>query len=445
MKTRFPLTTVIAIAALLLPECLQAAESIDTSNITQVVKDVSVIKAGTKSRKAARINDTFSVPDIMKTGADSRAEMIAPDQTVTRVGANTLFSFEPEKREINLQKGSILFNSPTGKGGGTIKTAAATASVLGTTLIVVTTDNGGFKVLLMEGTGRVKTAKGRFRTMKAGQMVYALPGGDLSQVLTFQLSQQVGASLLVGGFKKPLPSIAKIEAAIAKQEAQIAKGQLQETGLLAGNEADKAFKVDVNAREVLIQKTRGGIESAGLTDAIVAAPALEQERIFSFNLGAFATAADGTPPTQDFTLFLARNTTFLTPSIDLLPFQPTATFAFVSLQTLFVKQSVSIFGSESPLLFIAGNTIDFAPGTSINTDAPDVFVLTLGTDLAGSLSTAGATFSSAGTALTLVDANINNANIIQPMGDANTLLSSFLAILMIIFLSTSYAACAAAS
>ena len=247
-------------------------------------------------------------------------------------------------------------------------------------------------------------------------MVYALPGGDLSQALTFQLSQQVGASLLVGGFRQPLPSISKIQKAITKQEAQIAKGELQETGLLAGNQADTAFKVDVNAREVLIQKTRGGIESAGLTDAIVAAPALEQERIFSFNLGAFATAADGTPPTQDFTLFLARNTTFLTPSIDLLPFQPTATFAFVSLQTLFVKQSVSIFGSESPLFFLAGNTIDFAPGTSINTDAPDVFVLTLGTDLAGSLSTAGATFSSAGTALTLVDANINNA---RPGGSLN--------------------------
>ena len=415
MKTRFPLSTAIAIAALLLPQCLLAAENIDSSNITQVVKDVSVIKAGTKSRKAARINDTFSVPDIMKTGADSRAEMIAPDQTVTRVGANTIFSFEPEKREINLQKGSILFNSPTGKGGGTIKTAAATASVLGTTLIVVTTDNGGFKVLVQEGTGRVKTPKGRFRTMKAGQMVYALPGGDLSQVLTFQLSQQVGASFLVNGFKKPLPSLAKIEAAISKQEAQIAKGQLQETGLLAGNEADKAFKVDVNAREVLIQQQRtgGGITGAGLTDAIVAAPVLERARVFStFNLDSLAVAANAGSAPTDFALFLARNTTFDTPSIDLQPFQPTSQsefdFGFVSLQNLFVKQSVDIFSSESRLFFIAGNTIDFAPGTFLSTDAPHVTVITLGADLTGNLST-GVAFSAGGTELTLVDASIGNS------------------------------------
>ena len=301
MRLRSSLST--AIAALLLPQFLPAAESIDTSNITQVVRDVSVIQAATKARRPARVNERFSVPDIMKTGTDSRAEMIAPDQTVTRVGSNTLFSFEPEKREVNLKRGSILFNSPTGKGGGTIKTAAATASVLGTTLIVATTDNGGFKVLLLEGTGRVKTPKGRFRTLKAGQMVFALPGGELSQVLTYQLSRQVDASLLVSGFKTPLRSIKEIEAAIARQEAMIAGGQLQQTGLLAGNEADEAFKVDVNSRDVLIRKRRGvsGGETAGPTGAIVAAPLtnafitrtrLNAMRISDFDPGLFSPGFD---------------------------------------------------------------------------------------------------------------------------------------------------------
>ncbi len=385
------------------------AANIESSTITQVVKSATVLQATTKSRKAARVNDVFGVPDVMRTGSDSRVEMIAEDQTVTRIGANTVFSFEPEKREINLQKGSVLFNSPTGKGGGTIRTAAATAAVQGTTLIVVTTDNGGFKVLLQEGHGTVKTPKGRFRTLKAGQMVFALPGGDLSQTLTFQLGQQVGASLLVGGFKKPLPSIAKIEAAIAKQEAQIARGQLQQTGLLAGNEADKAFKVDVNSREVLIQQKRGGggVAGAGLTDAIVTTPVLEPERIFSLALAAFSPT-DGTPGTLAPTLFLARNTTFDTPTIDLLPFQPTSSFAFISLQTLFVNQSVSVFGSESPLFFIAGNTITFAPGTFLSADAPEVIVASLGTGFAGLPTANGVISPAAGTELSLVDASISN-------------------------------------
>src|SRR4030095_7012480 len=98
----------------------------------------------------------------------------------------TLFSFEPNSRQIDLQRGTILFQSPSGKGGGNIRTSAASAAVLGTTLIVTTTKNGGFKVLLLEGKGRVKSADGSVRLLKGGQMVYALPGGKLSNTLEFR-------------------------------------------------------------------------------------------------------------------------------------------------------------------------------------------------------------------------------------------------------------------
>ena len=393
MRVRFPPSTAIAIAALLLPRCLPAVESIDSSNITQVVKDVSVIVAATKARRPARVNDAFSVPDIMKTGADSRAEMIAPDQTVTRVGANTIFSFEPEKREINLRKGSILFNSATGKGGGTIKTAAATASVLGTTLIVVTTDNGGFKVLLLEGTGRVRTPKGRFRTLKAGQMVFALPGGDLSQVLTYQLSRQIEASLLVSGFKKPLPSIAKIESAIARQEAMIAGGQLQQTGLLAGNEADKAFRVDVNSRDVLIRKRRTGSggETSGGTDPVVAAPLtnafITRPRLNALGISDFDPASfpvnfdffgGGAGSRDNVSVFAARNTAVLTPAIDLSPFP--GPFLFFSEADFLVGQSVTIRDSSGPVTIFAGGTIRQAPGAVIRIESSSARVITLGMD-----------------------------------------------------------------
>src|SRR5947209_7665111 len=95
------------------------AATIEQSTISEVVKQVNVIEAATKRQKAAKPQDIFRIPDVMRTGSLSRAEMIAPDETVTRIGANTVFSFSPEKREINLQRGSVLFSSPTGKGGGT--------------------------------------------------------------------------------------------------------------------------------------------------------------------------------------------------------------------------------------------------------------------------------------------------------------------------------------
>jgi hypothetical protein len=73
-----------------------------------------------------------------------------------------------------------------------------------------------------------------------------------------------------------------------------------------------------------------------------------------------------------------------------------------------VDQTVSIFGGDSSLFFIAGNTIDFLPGTFLSTDAPEVFVLALGSDFAGGMP-AGATFISGGTELALVDASIANS------------------------------------
>lgn len=174
---------------------LAHAVNLERSTITELVKDVTIINPTTKSQKAAKLNDVFVTPNVMRTGPDSRVEMIASDQTVTRVGANTLFSFEPDKREINLQRGSVLFNSPSGKGGGTIKTAAATAAVLGTTIIVVTTPNGGFKVLLVEGHGRVTSPNGQSRLLGPGQMTFILPGMSLGPVYNYQIREQAGSSM----------------------------------------------------------------------------------------------------------------------------------------------------------------------------------------------------------------------------------------------------------
>ena len=105
------------------------------SKVTQVVNDVQIIASADQAPKTAVVNDVFSMPDILRTGSSSRAELIAKDETITRVGANTIFSFDPASRTIDLKQGSLLFHSPHGKGGGTIHTGSATASVLGTTLI----------------------------------------------------------------------------------------------------------------------------------------------------------------------------------------------------------------------------------------------------------------------------------------------------------------------
>lgn len=392
MNTRTVLLGAIATLAAL---PLTKAASIDQATLTEVVNSVSIIEPASKKTSAARVQQVFNAPNVLRTGADSRAEMVSPDQTVTRVGQSTLFSFEPNSREIQLQKGSILFQSPSGKGGGNIRTPAASAAVLGTTLIVTTTKNGGFKVLLVEGKGRVKAADGTVRILKGGQMVYALPGGRLSGILEFRLSQQVSASRLLGGFKKQLPSAAKIQAAIDKQEKDIASGKAQGTNLLASGTPNFALRVDV-ARDTVIQDSLveeepvDPLTAAATSDAIIDAPSLEEGRLFADDRlngagpGAVFTANFGD---DDFVAkravrpatFLANNITFDTPSVPLFQAAGADVFQFLAINDIHFAQSVDLssFNGEE-LQILAGRTITAEPNTVISADAPQFSIIALG-------------------------------------------------------------------
>ncbi|HPA17731.1 MAG TPA: FecR domain-containing protein [Verrucomicrobiae bacterium] len=194
---------------------------------------VEVLAGG--GARAARLQDRVTFRDVVRTGVKSRAELTFPDATLARVGANSVFSFRPDQRAFDLKQGCILFHSPKGKGGGQIHTAAATAAVTGTTIIVATTPNGGFKVLVLEGRARLRMANGQVSNLRAGQMAYVLPGAKrISPPLSFHLSEQVKGSDLVKGFSAPLPSIPLIDAAIIQQQVQIQQGDLNVTGFMIG-------------------------------------------------------------------------------------------------------------------------------------------------------------------------------------------------------------------
>jgi hypothetical protein len=419
----------------LLP-ALASAATLNRATITEVVKEVNVISGATKAQKAARVREIFNTPDVLRTGAESRAELVADDQTITRVGANTLFSFEPGQREIQLQRGSVLFHSPAGKGGGTIKTAAATAAVLGTTLIVVTTRNGGFKVLVLEGRGRVR-APGGSRSLGAGQMTYLLPGGRLGPVYDFQLSEQVAASRLVSGFRTKLASQPKIDAAIAQQNAKIAKGKLGQTGLLAGDTPGEAYAVvtrDVlqetlqtreEEEEIVVPDPGARFADATTTDALVSVPELAPERVFTLGSDDLpgvdstlrVTGQPGQPgqlalaDSSTGTLFVARNTQLATPAIDLRDFAGSDLIQFLSLEDLRIGRSVVIGGGgDAPVSLLAGGTITNAPGAILTVRTPRLEVLSLGTFIDPS----SGIERSIGQAATLALANFGLGN---PVGD----------------------------
>src|SRR5207249_7317511 len=129
------------------------------ARVTQVVNDVKLLLEQAAPRPAA-ISDFVRHGTAVRTGTQSRSELTFADLTITRLGANTIFSFKEGTREMNLVDGAIIFQVPKGSGGATIRTVGVTAAITGTTGIgeyhPATTSHPLFrKWLCLEGTFRV--------------------------------------------------------------------------------------------------------------------------------------------------------------------------------------------------------------------------------------------------------------------------------------------------
>jgi hypothetical protein len=370
------------------------AADLKQSKFTQVVNDVRVISAANNEEKPAAVNDIFNMPDYVRTGEASRAELVAADDTITRVGANTIFSFDPASRTIDLQQGSLLFHSPKGKGGGTIRTSSATASVLGTTLIVSTTRSGGFKVIDLEGHVAIKFLTGLRQDLYPGQMTFVLAGGRPAPVITIRLDTLTKGSQLVQGFAEPLPSLPLIQQQVATQVKQIESGQAQDTGLLVGDDATsdsvQVVKVDPNTISG-VQQSSGDLKSSGETVAINS-PNLDPAFISTFSF------SNGVGGTSSFSAFIAPNITINTPTINLSPYGSEFSFIadgafdfnstssssspFNNEGTLTINGSVTFTGlpvsSASFLELIAGNQLTISSGSTVEADVGTFILEALG-------------------------------------------------------------------
>jgi hypothetical protein len=115
---------------------------------------------------------------------------------------------------------------------------------LGTTIIVVATKDGGFKLLVLEGTGRVQMPNGSHVILHGGQLLFIAPGAtEPGPVRNFLLSDLVDTSRLVVGFKRPLPSWEKIRKQILEQDEEIAIGRLLVPTVVVGNIPDPNLRI----------------------------------------------------------------------------------------------------------------------------------------------------------------------------------------------------------
>ena len=178
----------------------QAAPQKKEARITQVIKDVRLLVSRAGSRPAS-VNDMVNEGSAVRTGEESRAEIKFMDQTLTRLGANTVFSFNEGGRDVELLSGAILLAAPENTGTTKVKmVGVATAAVSGFAAMFETHRNSQSKVILLDGDGTVTldNVPGSSCPIHAGQMMI-IPAHPVKcpPVYDINIAKLVGTAKLV--------------------------------------------------------------------------------------------------------------------------------------------------------------------------------------------------------------------------------------------------------
>src|SRR6266404_585340 len=174
-KNSFFLAIVAVGCALSLRQSVVAGP-LTSAEVTKIINWVSVIDPA-KGGHPATVRDVIKDDLGLQTGAKSRSELLFQDNTLTRIGAETFFSFKTGTRDLTLEKGSMLLQVPKGLGGAKIHTAAVTAAITGTTIMMEYIPRRFIKVLVLEGSLRLSRngTLGGSVTLHPGNMVVMQP------------------------------------------------------------------------------------------------------------------------------------------------------------------------------------------------------------------------------------------------------------------------------
>ena len=201
---------------------LAIAATKNDARVTQVIHDVRVLASASAARPAV-VNDSVREGQAVRTGGDSRAELTFVDQTITRLGSNTVFSYGQGAKEFELSSGAALMVVPKESGTIKINTAAATAAVTGFIALVESHAHGVNKWMIIEGEACVKKKGGNpgdpCTTLHAGDMLIIQPGtrGN-GGVHKFDIKKTAESALLMTEFGKlPKWALDDIQASIDGQ------------------------------------------------------------------------------------------------------------------------------------------------------------------------------------------------------------------------------------
>ena len=221
----FPIGIVAAFAVLAVLTEFAFAAVKKEARVTQVIRDVRLL-AGHAAPRPASVNDNVRGGTAVRTGTDSRAELTFTDQTLARLGANTVFSFGEDTKTYDLGGGAILMCAPKSSGQLKINTAVATVAVTGFTFIYEYHLKSWNKFLILEGDGGISLRHypDQTRKLHAGQIIIFRPDAKtLPEPQDFDICKLSNKALLITQFDK-LPSWNFILAECEKQQTSPLSG-----------------------------------------------------------------------------------------------------------------------------------------------------------------------------------------------------------------------------
>ena len=222
------------------------AAALKQAEFTRVINDVKIVPESS-APVPAKVGDTVSGKTAVSTGVQSRAELRYPDKTLTRLGANSIFRMDQGSRTVEVEKGVILLQVPKQLGGAQVRTAAVTAAVTGTTLLVEYTADGHIKIIVIEGEVDVFLNKNRkqFRTLTAGDLwlTRANDSTSLPMPVKIDLKRLLRTSKLMNDSEfPPLGNESQIQDALGAQARLKEQGELMAT----------SFRIEGRGRQVTL-------------------------------------------------------------------------------------------------------------------------------------------------------------------------------------------------
>lgn len=248
------------------------------AHVTQIINVVNVVQPSRGSHPAS-LNELIKDELALKTGVKSRSELLFQDNTLTRIGPETYFSFKTGTRDMTLEQGTLLLQVPKGIGGAKIRTAAVTASITGTTIMMEYRPGRDLKVLVLEGSMRL-SLNGRLDekvSLRPGQMIMMPPDAKkIPQPVHVDLKQVMSTSSLVKMSKKgkaTLPSLSLIQKAIDEQAVEKGNNTLVATNLtILGQGTNVIVGTDSTIATISRHEEATELEKPAPTPAPVATP-----------------------------------------------------------------------------------------------------------------------------------------------------------------------------